>query len=171
MARKKDEAPVDEVVPGLAKSATDEALMGRYFALKDWLESEEKRFKTHVAPHKHELEVIEQEFLSRLNDRGANNTKTDFGTAYKSTLLNVAVSPEGATYYRLTPEGDQAGEPFTGRDALFEAALDNWEAWGNEMLMISAQKDAVKTYMEEHDGNPPPGVKTSFFTRVNIKRS
>jgi hypothetical protein len=154
------EAPVQ--APRL--EGTDEDLIQRYFALKDWLTAENKRFEAYIEPYKKESAEIETEFLRRLNDRGANNTKTDFGTAYKSTLLNVSVSPEGEKF-RVD------GRQLEGRDALLEAALENWNDWGNELLLISAQKDAVKRYMEEHEGRAPPGIKTALFTRVNIKRS
>lgn len=167
MARKKAESAslVTESVNN--GEITDDALMQRYFDLKNWIESEEKRFKTHLAPHENEMKVIEQEFLKRLNDRGADSTKSEHGTAYKSTLLNVSISPEGTTIYGRVGEEQR----FEGREALLEAALDNWGVWGSEMLMISAQKDAVKRYMEENNGQPPPGVKTAYFTRVNIRRS
>lgn len=145
---------------------TDEALMERYFALKDWLEGENKRYGAHILPHKSEMDKIEQEFLARLNTRGADSTKSEFGTAYKQHLLNVSVSPEGPEYKAIDRD-----EPMKGRDALLEFALDHWEAYGSDMLMISAQKDAVKRFMEENEGKEPPGIKTSRFVRVNIRRS
>lgn len=145
---------------------TDEALMERYFALKDWTEGESKRFEAHIKPHKEEMDGITQEFLARLNARGADSTKSEFGTAYKQSLLNVSVSPDGPEYKAIDRD-----EPMKGRDALLEFALDHWEAYGSDMLMISAQKDAVKKFMEENEGKEPPGVKTSRFTRCNIRRS
>lgn len=171
MPRKKAEVQVQEVeVLGLLRSgdqpATDEALMERYFALKDWITSEDARYKAHVDPHKKEMDGIEQEFLKRLNDRGADSTKSDHGTAYTSTLLNVSVSPDGPSY-----AVENNAVPLTGRDALLEAALEHWNEWGSDMLMIGAQKDAVKKYLDDHEGKEPPGVKTSRFTRVNIRRS
>ncbi len=166
MPRKKAEALPQLPLPDVTAPVTDELLMKGYFDLKDFVERENKRFAEYMAPHKDMMASIEQEFLKRLNDRGADSTKSEFGTAYKSTLLNVSVSPEGPTYKAIDRD-----EPMQGRDALLEAALDHWEQWGADMLMIAAQKDAVKKYMEDHEGNPPPGVKTSFFTRVNLRRS
>jgi hypothetical protein len=58
---------------------TDEQLLQRYLGVKDWVEAETKRFSTHVAPYKTELEAIENQFLERLNQRGADSTKTDSG--------------------------------------------------------------------------------------------
>jgi hypothetical protein len=166
--RKKAE-PKTEVVAVNAEAATqvlatDASLVERYYVLEDWLKAETKRFEDHVKGVQAAMDQIKQEFLRRLNERQADNTKTDFGTAYKTTLLNVSVSPEGASY--CTDNG-----AFTGREALLEFALDNWNEWGDDMLQIGAQKDAVKRYMEDHKGEPPPGIKTAFFTKVNIKRA
>lgn len=172
MPKKKVE--LQEIIPAVSaalnteepKPPTDEALMERYFQLKDWLAGEDTRYKAYVGPFKEEMDGIETEFLTRLNARGADASKTDNGTAYKSTLLNVSVSPEGLPYKAIDREA-----PMTGREALLEFCLDRWEEIGSDLLQVGAQKDAVKKWMEESGGNPPPGVKTSFFTRVNIRRS
>ena len=106
------------------------------------------------------MEAIENEFLRRLNERGQDASPTEHGTAYKSVLLNVSLSPEGRPY------GD-----LTGREAFLDFCLDNWDGFGNEALMFQPQKDSVKRYMEEHEGVPPAGVKVAYFTKVNVRRS
>lgn len=152
------------------QSDSDEQLCKRYIELDDWIKAEDKKFSTFMESHKQSLEVIRNEFLRRLNERGADSTKTDYGTAYKSRLLNVSVTPEETNFYERThPDGTTTRSE--GREALLDFALDNWDAIGNELLMISAQKDAVKRWMEEHEGVPPPGVKVVPFIRVNIRRS
>ena len=148
-------------VPLPAPMTEDDAtLVARYLSIRDWLDAESKRFVVHCAPLKAQMEAIENEFLKRLNDRGQDASPTEHGTAYKSVLLNVSLSPEGRPYGQLN-----------GREAFLDYCLDNWEGYGNEALLFSAQKDAVKRYMEEHEGNPPPGVKTAFHTRINVRRS
>ncbi len=148
------------------QTQSDEDLTKQYFALDDWLEAETKRFGEHVKPTKLMLEAIKDEFLRRLNERKADSTKTDVGTAYKSTIMNIAISPEGAPY-----QVDGVLEPKVGRDALLDFCLDHWEEIGNDLLIINAQKDSVKRWMEEHSGQAPPGLKISHFTRINIRRS
>ncbi len=150
----------------LQTGKSDEELTRNYFLLDDWLEAESKRFAEHVKPTKLMLEAIKDEFLRRLNERKADSTKTDVGTAYKSQILNVAISPEGTPYHI-----PNSTEVKIGRDALLDFALDNWEEIGNELLIISAQKDAVRRWMDEHNGQPPPGLKLSTFVRINIRRS
>lgn len=173
---KRAEQPVAEAPaqPNL-ESETDEQLIKKHIELDDWIKAENKRFASFLEPHKQMLEVIANEFLRRLNERKAENSKTEYGTAYISTLLNISVSPEGSEPYRrldspVDHTGDYINPPALGREALLDFALDHWDEIGNELLMISAQKDAVKRWMDEHNGAPPPGIKASRFRRVNIRR-
>ncbi len=138
----------------------DGELVQRYISIRDWLAEENKRFAAHLQPYKAQMEGIENEFLKRLNERGQDASPTEHGTAYKSTLLQAQLSPDGRPY------GDLAG-----REAFLDFCLDNWRGFGNEALMFQPQKDSVKKYMEEHGGVPPPGVKVSWFTKVNVRRS
>ena len=143
---------------------TAEQLIVEHNKLDDWLKAETKRFGELMAPHKQRLEEIGNQLLALSNLQKWDSIKTEEGTAYRSTLLNVSVSPEGAPY-----QPDDRVR--VGREALLDFALDHWDDIGNDLLLISAQKDAVKRFMEAHDGQPPPGIKTGFFTRINIRRT
>ena len=148
---------------------TPAELIEEHIRLDDYLKSEAKRFNAFMAPSKQRMEAIENELLAALNEMTKNSSPEDqakasfscnAGTAYKSNILNIKLDPEGTEEY--------SGE--TGRDAFLSYVLDNWETFGNEMLLFQPQKDAVKKHIEE-SGRPPPGVKTSWYTRVNIRRS
>lgn len=151
----------------LASKTADE-LVARHLFLKDWMAAESKRFAEYLAPHKAEMEAIDNQLHGMLNALGGGDKamlSSDAGTAYLSTLMNVSVSPDGAPYTK------PGAETQTGREALLDFALDNWDEIGNELLLFQAQKDAVRRWMDEHDGQPPPGLKISYFTRVNVRRS
>jgi len=154
MPRKKAEAEVPaeaaQPQPPAIIADTDENMVARYLALKAWIEGEKKRFDAYLEPHKGEMDAIEGEFLKRFNERGQDASPTEHGTAYKSVLMNVKI---------------------TDRDKLLDLCLDNWAEIGGDMLIISAQKDAVKSWMESHEGHPPTGVEVSHFTRVNVRRA
>lgn len=150
----------DKIAHPAALVEDDATLVSQYIATRDWIAEESKRFAAHLQPYKARMEAIENEFLKRLNERGQDASPTEHGTAYKSVLLNVSLSPEGPAY-----------GPLMGREAFLDFCLDNWEGFGNEALIFSAQKDAVKKYKEEHEGSPPPGVATSYFIKVNIRKS
>lgn len=149
---------------------TAEALIAEHNKLEEWLKGENKRFGEHCKPYKDRLEVIGNQLLALSNQQKWDNIKTAEGTAYRSTLLNVSISPDGAPYTSSGPDGVLKGQ-VVGREALLDFCLDNWEDVGNDLLLISAQKDAVRRYMEQNAGKAPPGIVTSFFTRINIRRS
>jgi hypothetical protein len=128
---------------------TDAMLVEKYLELKASVASRSETFDAEIKPFKDGMATIENEFLRRLDERGADNTKTEHGTAYKSTLMNVKV---------------------VDRDALLKYATTYWEQGGGDMLIVSAQKDAVKAYIEANKVEPP-GVETSQYVRVNIRRT
>jgi hypothetical protein len=148
----------------VAIDLTAEQLIAEHNKLDEWIKGEAKRFGEFLKPHKDRLEAIGNQLLALSNTQKWDSIRTDAGTAYRSTLLNISVSPEGLPY-----ETDKGAS--VGREALLDFALDHWDDIGNDLLLISAQKDAVKKYMEDHEGKPPPGIKTSWFTRINIRKS
>ena len=147
-----------------AQDQTAEQLIAEHNKLSDWIKAETNRFGEFLKPHKDRLEAIGNDLLALSNLQKWDNIKTESGTAYRSTLLNVSVSPDGLPYER-------EGQASVGREALLDFALDNWDDIGNDLLLVSPQKDAVKKYMEDHEGKPPPGCKVGWFTRINIRRS
>ncbi len=112
--------------------------------LKEWL----KTFEDYCAPHKFRLKEIEQQLHDYLLSQKGQNFKGDSGTAYLSRILTLKVE---------------------NREALLDFANEHWDEIGNALLMISAQKDAVKQYMDENDGKPPPGVTTDYFVKCNVR--
>lgn len=165
MPRKKQEQPAATPAP---VEATAEQLITEHNKIEEWVKGETKRFTEFMKPHKERLEEISNQLLSLSNTQKWDSIRTDAGTAYRSTLLNVSVSPDGLPYYgnSMSP-----GDERLGREALLDFALDNWDDIGNDLLLVSPQKDAVKKFMEANEGKPPPGVKTSWFTRINIRKS
>ena len=163
-------ADFDSANPGsnlgaVASEATAEQLIAEHNKLDDWLKAETKRFGEFLKPHKERLESIGNQLLALSNTQKWDSIKTDSGTAYRSTLLNVSVSPDGGPYK------NSEGNMVIGREALLDFALDHWDDIGNDLLLVSAQKDSVKRYMEANEGRPPPGVTVAWWTRINIRRS
>lgn len=128
---------------------TDDALIAEYIRIDDFVKAETKRFGEHLAPHKTRMEEIANQLLSILNERKSDSTKCDSGTAYKSILLNVKIED---------------------REKLLDLILEDWDSRG-DMLQIGIIKDGVRAWMDAHEGRPPDGTSTSWFTRVNIRRS
>ena len=130
-------------------SAAD--LVQEHVKLDDWIDAESKRFQAHLAPHRKRMEEIKSILLQMLNDQKQNSASTDHGTYYISTIMNPKI---------------------VDRDKFLDFVNEQWDNGGNEMLQLTApQKEATKTYIEDHNGQAPPGVEISYFNRLNIRRS
>jgi hypothetical protein len=160
MPRTKKQTAQEE--PKVEQTAAD--LIAEHIKVDDWIAAETKRFAEFMKPHKEKLQALGNQLLALSNTAKWDKIATDAGTAYRSTLLNVSVSPEGLPY-------EKEGQTSLGREALLDFALDYWDDIGNDLLLVSPQKDAVKRYMESHEGKPPPGCSVSWFTRINVRRS
>lgn len=129
---------------------TDAQLIEKYQEFKAFVAAEGEAFDARLKPYVEGMKTIENALLERLNERGAENTKTDAGTAYKSTITNVKV---------------------VARDVFLKFCIDNWSTVGAEMLNVGAVKDPIKQFIESGGSPESIGIETSAFTRVNIRKS
>ena len=125
-------------------------LVEQALKLDDLLEAKTKEFEAGIKPIKDAVATIKNKLLEMLNAEDCQNFNTDFGTCYKSTIMNVKVAD---------------------RDAFVENCTQNWREYGNEMLLANAKKESVKAFMEANEGKLPPGLEISHFVKVNIRRS
>lgn len=124
---------------------TDLQLITQYVKLRDHVATRTKALTDALKPYKSGMETIETALMARLIQRGADNTKTEAGTAYKVEHLNVKV---------------------VDREKFIEYALNG----GGDMLLASPQKDAVRQYLDAHKANPP-GVEVTYFSDINVRKS
>lgn len=139
--------------PPVRSTESDEALIAENFRIEDNLKAAAAKLAEWSAPHKAKLKEIEDELFRRLAERQADSTRTDAGTAYISNITNFKIEQ---------------------REAILDFMLDAWDQpdWGgNTMMTFNVTKDAVKQYMDAHNGQLPPGLSISHFSRLNIKRS
>ena len=130
---------------------TDAQLVEQYQKLSAHVTAQEAALSETLKPYKDGMETIKNEFLRRFTERGSTNSKTEFGTPYKSTIMNVKV---------------------VARDSFMKFCLDNWSTMGAEMMNVAAVKDPVKQFIENNPSKaPPPGVEVSFIERVNMPKS
>jgi hypothetical protein len=129
---------------------TDAQLVEKHLELKAHVAAENEAHDAKMKPFKDGMATIENALLERLNERGAENTKTDAGTAYKSTITNVKVIK---------------------RDTFLKFCIDNWSTVGADMLNVSAVKDPTKQFIDSGGIPDQIGIETSFFTRINIRKS
>ena len=129
-------------------SITDAQLVEQYLKMKAHVASRQETFDAEIKPYKDGMTVIENAFLDRLTERGADNTKTDAGTAYKSTIRSFKVVDQSALFRFVTEQGGSL-----------------------ELVDIKVLKDPVKEWVESTGKLPPGVVENEPFTRINIRRS
>jgi len=173
--KKKSDAPAPEqldIEQAIAAAGTPDpaslpfdpaALIKEFNATKAHVEAESKRFGEYMKPYNDRMEAIRQELHAKALEQKVNGFPTDEGTAYLSEIVSYKIDPE-AQY--LTADGRTS----TGRDALLDWMLDNWDAYGSEGAMISVSKAVAEKWQEEN-GAPPPGTKTDKLVRINIRKS
>lgn len=186
MPRKKPTpAAVATLAPTLPPSATDvnqalstvdspltnDQLVAEAVTIDDYCKEQIKALGEFLKKYRERAEEIDKVLLKRMIEQGMPNIVTDHGTAYKSTIV--------------TPK-------IVDRETYLDLVLDeqNYETFGRGMLQVGApnkaafdeyverRKREITEYQEANGGQLPnnvsvlpPGVDTSSYIRVNIRRS
>lgn len=129
------------------QDGNDGDLIKYYVELRDYLEADEAANVQRRKPHQESMQLIENELQRRLIERGSDSTKTEFGTAFQKEVMSVRTADKGvfvdwAVHHDLVREMD-----------------------------LRPAKETVKTYMDEHNGEMPPGIDVTFIRKINIRRS
>lgn len=127
--------------------ATDEQIIEAFIAIRDGIKEMTTAFDLQVLPYKKRMDELETEMTKRLMDRGATNSKTEAGTAYISRTLSVRATDKG----------------------LFVEHVRQTQNF--ELMEVRPAKEAVETYMSDHEGLPPPGVDVVQIQKTNFRRS
>lgn len=116
-------------------------------------EADLAKFSAHWKPALEQLQQIDNQITAAMHEQGLKSVKTDVGTAILSEITTAKI------------KGDE-------REAYIDFCLDNWDAIGGEMLQIGAPKaDAVRAYMDAHEGNLPPHVTIDAMFRFSIRKA
>lgn len=129
-------------------SFTDEQIIAKYIDLRDrkaeFVRAHKDDLKLKFDDH---LDILEGMMSARLAERGAKNTKTSAGTAYKT--LNVK--------YKVADSS-----------ALLSFVRAN-EAWN--LISIDTIKAEVEAYVEAHGHVLPPGVDATMIESTNFRKA
>ena len=128
---------------------SDSQLVGQYQKLQAVVVAKETALSEELRPYKDGMEIIKNEFLRRFLERGSTNSKTEFGTPYKSTIMNVKV---------------------VARDVFMKFCLDNWNTVGAEMMSVNAVKDPIKQFIESGGDPTRIGIEISSIDRINMPK-
>ena len=126
---------------------TPAEMIGAYIACRDWLEADDATHAERQAPVKERMQILEGAVTEALLAAGGESLKTEAGTAYRSTVLAV----------RCASREDFMDFVFDGRREGF--------------LTSAVAKDAVKEYMQMHEGQIPPGIDVTYIHKTNFRRA
>lgn len=123
-----------------------DAMVDQYVKLRDRIKEAEDAHKAKLAPAKEYLEQLNGALLAKLNELGLENAKTKFGTAHKITKQSATIADA------------QAFRTFVITEGAFD--LVDWRA----------NAKAVSDFIDENEGDMPPGVNYSTFTTAGVRR-
>jgi len=123
----------------------DVRLIGAYRQLRDRKEAMVEKQRAEVKPLDTAMKQIETELLRRMQERGSDSTKTDEGTAFKTTVASIKVENSGAFFDWLTETG-------------------HWEC-----AEIRGAKKEVEAYMEKHEALPP-GLNINRMVKCGVRK-
>lgn len=135
--------------------ATDLQLIEAYIARRDHLKKLAEQFAASTKPFQDQMNLIENEMLKRLNERGADHSSTEAGTAMKvrNTSVKCADKP-----------------------AFLDWVYANWTT-ARDMLTAAVSKETLNLYVDKTksaahpDGQLPPGITITPVISVNFRRS
>ena len=128
-------------------------LVAEHQQIRAHLDAQEKIFKDYKKPYNERIEQIQAAITAAMTEQGIKSFKTDTGTAILSQIDQARIKPDE-------------------RDAYIDMCMEHWDAFGGEMLQIMAPKaEAVRNYMDGHDGQLPPHVEMSTTFRFSIRKA
>lgn len=121
--------------------------------LRAFLEGQQKQFQEYCKPYNEQVQKLDAQLTAIMTEQNLSSFKTEFGTAILSRIDSAKIKPDE-------------------RDAYIDLCLDNWEQFGGEMLQIGAPKaEAVRNYMDAHEGQLPPHIEISTERRFSIRKA
>ena len=129
------------------------ALVAERQQIRAHLDHQTKMFGEYCRPYNTQIEQLDAKITAHMTEQGIKSFKTDTGTAILSEITTAKIKPDE-------------------RDAYIDMCLDHWDEFGGEMLQIGAPKaDAVRSYMDAHEGQLPPHIAIDKFLRFSIRKA
>jgi hypothetical protein len=118
-----------------------------YIHLRNKKEEMQTLQKTQLAPLNEQLDKLEAWLLNKLQTEGLTNLKSATGTAFTQVSTSVTCSDWAATL----------------------AWIKEHNAW--EFRESRVSKSVVQEFIENNDGEAPPGVKVTREVEVRVRKS
>ena len=121
-------------------------IIQHYIICRDGLKKLSDKFKADSAEYRQAMTNMENTILEQATEQGVDSFKTEYGTAFKSKTFKVAVE-----------DWDMALKYIIKNDLT-------------HMLTKSVAKAAAGEYMEQNNGQLPPGLKEKPWINLNVRR-
>ncbi len=125
----------------------DSAVIKRYIEFRDLLDARATAREIEDKPIVEGMELLAGYMHTRLNERGDDSVKTEFGTAYRQRTMSVRTAD---------------------KEVLFNFIRESDDF---QLLAGNVSKDAIKSYAEEHQGAYPPGIDVTYITKTMFRRA
>lgn len=123
-------------------------MIQQYIKLRDHVELKTKEFEATLKPYREGMAAIENAVSQQIIDLGGESIKTEYGTAYRSTVMAVKMAD---------------------RQAFMEFVTQDWGE--REAFLTSAvTKDVVKDWIEQNNSKPP-GLDITYVHKTNFRRA
>ena len=121
-------------------------IVSKYIELRDYVEAQTKTFNERLAPIHNAMEVLSAAAGEMMRTTKQTKLSTEAGTAYETDGLRVTCQ-----------------DVTTFHDWVFKYEQ-------RQFLTAHVAKEAVQLYMDAHEGDIPPGLKTETYTKINFRR-
>jgi hypothetical protein len=121
-------------------------LIKKYIECRNSIAKLTARYDDEMAPYKDGMALLEGMLAEEINRLEGQSIKTEFGTAYRSTVTSFRVAD---------------------RETWLNWVFDHNQ---RDMLTTHVAKDAIKDYTEAKGGTPP-GLNVTTIYKINVRGS
>lgn len=123
----------------------DDRLVKIIIKIRDTIAAVNKEYEERLNVLKEQKKLAETEILRRLQERGATQTKTQYGTCFITTKEQFTIADEEAYGEFVKAQGDYT------------------------FYQKRAKVERVQEYMNNHDGALPPGLNVFRELEINTR--
>ena len=121
-------------------------IIKQYIICRDGLKALSDKFKDDSAPYRTAMSNMESKIMRLASDQNVDSFKTKHGTAFKSKTFKIKVV-DWSTALSFIITNDLT-----------------------HILTKSVAKAAVSEYMDENNGELPPGLEKDTWVNLNVRR-
>lgn len=123
-------------------------MIQQFIKLRDHVAAKTAEFEASLKPYKDGMAAIENAVSTQIIELGGESIKTEFGTAYRTTVMAVKMAD---------------------RETFMKFVADDWDA-RNAFLTSAVTKEEVKEWVEQNNALPP-GLDVTYIHKTNFRRS